>query len=698
MKILLTSTSFQDTPGSHHDLLESQPWEVVTARGPLSEQQMLDLVGDLDGFICGDDEITSAVIDKALPTLKWISKYGIGIDKIDKDYAAQKSIPIGYTPGVNHTTVAEHTFGLLISLTKKIGQVSREAASGNWLRITGNEISGKHLGVVGLGRVGKAVIERAGVFGLECSAFDVYWDKQFAAKHDVKRCETFGQLFAKSDIISLNCPATDETRGLINKSTIEQMKDGVFIVNCARGELVNTADLVEALESGKVAGYATDVLDQEPPPADHPILTAPNTVVTSHIGSRTFESVQRQATMATQNAIHFAAGEKPLAQIDLKNNDDDNAKSVGGLGIDAAKFFVVPTDEHNSLVKAAYRHRGYTEAESDQAAKFCELAATHGIRTHNAIKALHLDHLFGSAVGGCVPDAKIEKLESRFQASEVWDAKLKLGQSVAFEAMDRAIELADQFGIGQVSVDNCFHYLWGGGYVMEAAKRGYIAYTNCTSTLAEVVPYGGKKPTMGTNPHSWAFPTQDAIGFPIVIDWATSMVAMGRVQQFKREGKSLPAGAAVDTDGNPTTDPQQATSLLPFGAHKGYGLCLINELIGAFIGGSLPTLRGRETVGDEKSSANFYFQVIHPDAIGSGLFAQGRTQPENVKAVLDSVLGAGNEAAIWPGEIEAKAAERTQSAGGLLFSQAEVNSFNEIAAECGRQPWDTAKLTQVNAY
>jgi L-2-hydroxycarboxylate dehydrogenase (NAD+) len=192
--------------------------------------------------------------------------------------------------------------------------------------------------------------------------------------------------------------------------------------------------------------------------------------------------------------------------------------------------------------------------------------------------------------------------------------------------------------VGQVSVDNSFHYLWGGGYVMDAAMQGYIAYTNCTSTLAEVVPFGGKFPTLGTNPHSWAFPTQEAVGFPIVIDWATSTVAMGRVQQFRREGKQLPEGAAVDAAGNPTTDPNKAVSLLPFGAHKGYGLSLINELYGALIGGSLPTIRGRDVDAGEKSSTNFYFQVIHPDAINAGLFAKGRSQQENSWATATRVV------------------------------------------------------------
>ena len=350
------------------------------------------------------------------------------------------------------------------------------------------------------------------------------------------------------------------------------------------------------------------------------------------------------------------------------------------------EFLVVDTNEHNSLVTAAYRSRGYTANEAAAAARFCEMASTHGIRTHNAIKALHLDHMFGSGTGGCVPGAEIKLRSSLFDASEIWDSQKKLGQPVAFDAMQRCMELADEHGIGQVSVDNAFHYLWGGGYVMDAAKKGYIAYTNCTSALAEVVPFGGKFPTLGTNPHSWGFPTTDAVGFPIVVDWATSTVAMGRVQQLKREGAQLPPNAAVDAHGNPTTDPNEAVSLLPFGAHKGYGLALINELVAALIGGSLPTLRGRPVPEGEKSSAAFYFQVIHPDAMGSGLFAKGRTQSENLKVVLDDILGHGNENCLLPGQIEAEAAAKSAAAGGLLFTSAEIESFNELASESGHAP------------
>lgn len=350
--------------------------------------------------------------------------------------------------------------------------------------------------------------------------------------------------------------------------------------------------------------------------------------------------------------------------------------------------YILPVDQHNEIVAAAYRHRGYTSDESQQATRFCELAAWHGIKTHNALKALHLDELFGSMNKknpGCVPDATIIKKPSRFEAAQKWNANKKLGQGVAFDAMDECMRMADKYGVGIVSVDDAFHYLWGGGYVMEAAKKGYIAYTNCTSTLSEVVPFMGKFPTLGTNPHSWGFPTTDAIGFPVVIDWATSTVAMGRVQQFKREGKQLPPGAAVDANGNETTDPNNVAALLPFGAHKGYGLSLINELTAGLIGGSLPTIRGRaeQLTPGEKICSNFFFQVIHQDALNCGAFASGRDQASNIKAVIEDIIGHGNENCLLPGQIEHNSAKRSEEANGLLFTEAEIDEFTHVADEAG---------------
>jgi ureidoglycolate dehydrogenase (NAD+) len=346
--------------------------------------------------------------------------------------------------------------------------------------------------------------------------------------------------------------------------------------------------------------------------------------------------------------------------------------------------YIMPPAVHNSLVTAAYRKRGFTADEASAAATTAESASRHGIKTHNAIKALHLDEHLGSKAGGCRPGAQIEKLPARYKAVARWNCNRKLGQAVALEAMAEAMRLADEYGVGTVSVDNAFHYLWGGGYVIDAAKKGYIAYTCCTAALAEVVPFGGKFPTLGTNPHSWGFPTTEAIGFPICIDWATSVVAMGRVQQFVREGKQLPPGCGVDKDGNETTDPTKVVALFPFGQHKGYGLALIDEIMAGYIGGSIPTLRSRWKVGlpEEKRTPSFYFQCMRPDAIGCE-FTMGRSQSENVKAVLKDVLGHGNEKVLLPGEPEAKAAALSDKLGGLLFTAAEIDAFGEIAKEGG---------------
>lgn len=346
---------------------------------------------------------------------------------------------------------------------------------------------------------------------------------------------------------------------------------------------------------------------------------------------------------------------------------------------------LISEKEHNELISKAFQNRGFNAEESNAAAEIAAVATTHGNSTHNALKALHLDELLGSARGNCVPGADIVKLPNRFSATEVWDAQKKLGQLVAKEAFERCIEMAEQYGVGIVSVDNAWHYLWGSGYAIEAANRGYLAYTNCTSTLAEVVPFMGKFPTLGTNPHTWSFPTTKELGFPLCIDWATSTVAMGRVQQLKREGGTLPPDSAVDKEGNPTTNPHDVSALLPFGRHKGYGLSLVNELTAAYIGGSIPTLRGlKNETADEKTTSSFFFQIIHPEAMSGNNFAHGRSQNDNVHAVIEDILGHGNENCLLPGQPEAIAAEKSRKAGGLIFSEAELTELNAIATKLGQ--------------
>lgn len=313
-RVLLTTTSFQDTPGIHHGMLDKAGFEIVRERGPLSEVRMLELAGQFDAYLCGDDAMTRAVIQKSLPRLKVISKYGIGLDKIDLKAAADLKVPVLFTPGVNHTTVAEHTFALLLSAVRNVVTEANYTAKGQWKRITGSEICGKTLAIVGFGRIGKEVAIRAKAFGLKLIGYGNYWDEDFARWYDITRVENFDDVLRQADFVSLHTKLTPETRHLINANNIKLLKKGAVIVNCARGEILELSALVDALKTNHLLAYAADVLDQEPPPADHPLLGLPNVIITPHIGSRTHESVQRQASCAVENLTLFLAGKKPIAQ------------------------------------------------------------------------------------------------------------------------------------------------------------------------------------------------------------------------------------------------------------------------------------------------------------------------------------------------------------------------------------------------
>jgi D-3-phosphoglycerate dehydrogenase len=314
IRVLLTTTSFQDTPGVHHELLARAGFEVVRERGPLPEVRMLELAGKFDALLCGDDALTRAVIQKSLPRLQVISKYGIGLDKIDLRAATDLRVPVLFTPGVNHTTVAEHTFALLLAAARHLVVEANHVAEGSWTRITGTELCGKNLAIVGMGRIGCEVAVRARAFGMNLLGHGHHWDPEFAALHSITRIENLDDLLRQADVVSLHTKLTPATRHLIHAGNIGLLRPTAMIVNCARGELVELGALVAALKAKAILAYAADVLDQEPPPRDHPLLGLPNVILTPHIGSRTHESVQRQATCAVENLTRFLAGKPPVAR------------------------------------------------------------------------------------------------------------------------------------------------------------------------------------------------------------------------------------------------------------------------------------------------------------------------------------------------------------------------------------------------
>jgi len=303
LKILITTTSFQDTPGKHHEVLKETGFNVDTLRGPVMEDILMPIIENYDGVICGDDYYTRNVLEKGKEgKLKVISKYGIGLDKIDLQAANECGIVVTNCPGVNHVTVAEHTFALMLDFYKNISEEIKYTRLGSWKRLIGHEIYGKKIGVAGLGRIGKEIILRAKAFGMEVFAFDKLIDEEFAEIHEVQICNSLEELVSQVDIVSLNMSLSKDNYHCINNNIISNhVKRGVLFVNTARGELVDEKAIIFGLEKNILSGYLTDVLENEPIEKNHPFTKYPNILITPHIGSRTHQSVERQGLMAVAN-------------------------------------------------------------------------------------------------------------------------------------------------------------------------------------------------------------------------------------------------------------------------------------------------------------------------------------------------------------------------------------------------------------
>ena len=283
MKVLIADAVNQ----SAIDLLEREETFDVIVSNPAEFRPHLP---DADAMIVRSGvKVTREVLDEA-PNLKVVGRAGIGVDNIDCDGATERGIVVMNTPGGNATSVAEHTLALILSLARNVPVADASTKAGHWerKRFQGTEVYGKTLGIVGLGTIGRQVAQRAKPFGMEVVAYDPFVSSDAAKSCGVELVE-LDPLLEISDYVSLHLSLTPDTEGLINAEKLARMKDGVRIVNCARGGLVDSGALDEALESGKVAGAALDVYDREPP-ADSPLLRYDQVVATPHIGGSTAEA------------------------------------------------------------------------------------------------------------------------------------------------------------------------------------------------------------------------------------------------------------------------------------------------------------------------------------------------------------------------------------------------------------------------
>jgi D-3-phosphoglycerate dehydrogenase / 2-oxoglutarate reductase len=288
----------------------------LNARTP---QELLPHVTDADGLIVQWTKIPRDLI-QSLAKCKVISRYGIGVDMIDLAAAGEHGIMVCNTPDYCIDEVSTHTLSFVLMLNRQILLQHQHTQSGGWgspTPIPPARLSTQSLGVIGAGNIGRVVVKKAAVFGLTVLVFDPYLDRNQIAALGGEKVE-LDDLLQRSDYVSIHCPLTEETRHLISQRQLALMKPTAYLINMARGPIVNQAALVEALQERKIAGAALDVLEVEPPPADEPILKLDNVIFTPHLSSWSAESFIQLRREAAQNVVVALQGQHPRSIVNRK--------------------------------------------------------------------------------------------------------------------------------------------------------------------------------------------------------------------------------------------------------------------------------------------------------------------------------------------------------------------------------------------
>jgi D-3-phosphoglycerate dehydrogenase len=302
--LLVTSPSFASCSEGLLEELESLGAGVthIKRKEKLREDELVEIIGDAEGIIVGTDIMGKRVIDKA-HNLKVISKHGVGLDNIDLAAAKEKSIEVAYAAGSNTIAVAELACSMILALSRGIVQSTGEVAAGKWERRKGMELAGSALGVVGVGAIGKQVIKRMSAFDMRIFASDPYPDDEFALAYGAQYAP-IDKVVAISDFLTLHLPLTTETTGLIGEERLKKMKPDSFLVNTARGGIVDEQALYDALRAGRLAGAGIDTFVDEPP-TGNPLLQLPNVVATPHLGAYTRQAIDKMSRAAAANIMVY---------------------------------------------------------------------------------------------------------------------------------------------------------------------------------------------------------------------------------------------------------------------------------------------------------------------------------------------------------------------------------------------------------
>src|SRR5512139_3409489 len=267
----------------------------VDVKTGLKPDELKAIIGDYDGLVIRSaTKVTADLLDAAV-NLKVIGRAGSGLDNVDRAAASKKGIVLMNTPGGNTITTAEHTLAMMFAVARKIPQANASLASGKWdkKKFMGTEIYNKTLGVIGLGKIGAEVAKRALALGMNVVAYDPFLSEERAKEMGIEK-KDLPEVMKVADFITVHTPLTAETRNIINSGNLATLKDGVYIINCARGGIVNEKTLYEGIESGKIAGAALDVFEKEPP-GDNPLVGHERVVATPHLGASTQEAQENVA-------------------------------------------------------------------------------------------------------------------------------------------------------------------------------------------------------------------------------------------------------------------------------------------------------------------------------------------------------------------------------------------------------------------
>lgn len=314
-RVLVSATSFGKSDPTLRTYLESQVGEVVynhTGK-PLNSTQLAEKLPGIDGFIAGLDIIDENAL-LAADRLQVISRYGVGVDNVDLDYARTRKIIVTNTPGSNSVSVAELAIGLMISLLRQIPQAIQVTKAGAWPRINGLTLEGKTVGIVGFGSIGRQLGRRLSGFNCRILAYDPFPDLPFASEFGI-HLATLEEVLHQSDIISLHLPLSSSTQSLVNESFLSQMKPGAMLINTARGDIVDETALLNALQSGHLAGAGLDVFCQQPPDPSNPLLSLPNVLVTPHMGAHTDGATNAMGWMSLRDCLAVLRGEAPQFRV-----------------------------------------------------------------------------------------------------------------------------------------------------------------------------------------------------------------------------------------------------------------------------------------------------------------------------------------------------------------------------------------------